>query len=61
MSLKTLTKPWAATSYGFLERSAKREVRRKLLKAIAVPRLPDAVSPAAKCRWRAAGAPADCR
>jgi len=37
MSLKTLTKPWAATSYGFLDASAKREVRRKLLKAIAVP------------------------
>lgn len=37
MSLATLTKPWAATSYGFLDASAKREVRRKLLKAIAVP------------------------
>lgn len=37
MSLKTLTKPWAAASYGFLDASAKREVRRKLLKAIAVP------------------------
>ncbi|OEO32392.1 carbon-phosphorus lyase complex subunit PhnJ [Devosia insulae DS-56] len=37
MSLKTLTKPWAATSYGFLDASAKREMRRKILKAIAVP------------------------
>jgi len=37
MSLKTLTKPWAATSYGFLDASAKREIRRKILKAIAVP------------------------
>lgn len=37
MSLANLTKPWAATSYGFLDASAKREVRRKILKAIAVP------------------------
>jgi alpha-D-ribose 1-methylphosphonate 5-phosphate C-P lyase len=37
MSLATLTKDWAATSYGFLDASAKREVRRKMLKAIAVP------------------------
>ena len=37
MSLSTLTKPWAATSYGFLDASAKRELRRKMLKAIAVP------------------------
>lgn len=37
MSLATLTKPWAATSYGFLDASAKRELRRKMLKAIAVP------------------------
>jgi alpha-D-ribose 1-methylphosphonate 5-phosphate C-P lyase len=37
MSLATLTKPWAATSYGFLDASAKREIRRKILKAIAVP------------------------
>jgi len=37
MSLATLTRPWAATSYGFLDASAKRELRRKMLKAIAVP------------------------
>src|SRR5688500_15841319 len=37
MSLASLTKPWAATSYGFLDASAKREIRRKILKAIAVP------------------------
>ena len=37
MSLADLTKPWAATSYGFLDASAKRELRRKMLKAIAVP------------------------
>lgn len=37
MSLMTLTKPWAAFSYGFLDASAKRELRRKMLKAIAVP------------------------
>jgi len=37
MSLKTLTMPWDAMSYGFLDPSAKREIRRKMLKAIAVP------------------------
>jgi alpha-D-ribose 1-methylphosphonate 5-phosphate C-P lyase len=37
MSLANLTKDWAATSYGFLDASAKRELRRKMLKAIAVP------------------------
>lgn len=37
MTLAALTKPWAATSYGFLDASAKRELRRKMLKAIAVP------------------------
>lgn len=37
MSLAALTKPWAAFSYGFLDASAKRELRRKMLKAIAVP------------------------
>lgn len=37
MSLASLTNPWAATSYGFLDGSAKREMRRKMLKAIAVP------------------------
>ncbi|MBZ7926480.1 alpha-D-ribose 1-methylphosphonate 5-phosphate C-P-lyase PhnJ [Ensifer adhaerens] len=35
--LKELTKPWAAFNYGFLDESAKREIRRRLLKAIAVP------------------------
>jgi len=37
MSLASLTKPWAAMSYGFLDASAKREIRRKMLKAVAVP------------------------
>lgn len=37
MSLKSLTKDWEPMSYGFLDASAKREVRRKMLKAIAVP------------------------
>jgi alpha-D-ribose 1-methylphosphonate 5-phosphate C-P lyase len=37
MNLAELTRPWAATSYGFLDASAKRELRRKMLKAIAVP------------------------
>ena len=37
MSLKSLTQPWAAMSYGFLDGSAKREMRRKMLKAVAVP------------------------
>ncbi len=37
MSLANLTRDWAATSYGFLDASAKRELRRKMLKAIAVP------------------------
>jgi alpha-D-ribose 1-methylphosphonate 5-phosphate C-P lyase len=37
MTLKDLTKPWAAFNYGFLDESAKRELRRKMLKAIAIP------------------------
>ena len=37
MTLASLTKPWEAFSYGFLDASAKREMRRKMLKAIAVP------------------------
>lgn len=37
MSLKSLTKDWEPMSYGFLDASAKRELRRKMLKAIAVP------------------------
>ena len=37
MSLKTLARPWEAMAYGFLDASAKREIRRKIVKAIAVP------------------------
>lgn len=37
MSLQSLTKPWEAMSYGFLDASAKREMRRKILKSVAVP------------------------
>ena len=37
MTLASLTKPWTPMSYGFLDASAKREMRRKMLKAIAVP------------------------
>ena len=37
MSLATLTRDWEPMSYGFLDGSAKREIRRKMLKAIAVP------------------------
>ncbi|SMX27651.1 Alpha-D-ribose 1-methylphosphonate 5-phosphate C-P lyase [Pelagimonas phthalicica] len=37
MSLSELTKPWEAMSYGFLDASAKRELRRKMIKAVAVP------------------------
>ncbi|MCF4099275.1 alpha-D-ribose 1-methylphosphonate 5-phosphate C-P-lyase PhnJ [Maritalea mediterranea] len=37
MSLKSLSKEWEAVSYGFLDASAKRELRRKMLKAVAVP------------------------
>jgi alpha-D-ribose 1-methylphosphonate 5-phosphate C-P lyase len=37
MTLKSLTKDWEPMSYGFLDASAKREIRRKMLKAIAVP------------------------
>ncbi|KMW57754.1 PhnJ protein [Candidatus Rhodobacter oscarellae] len=37
MKLADLTKPWEALSYGFLDASAKREMRRKMLKSIAVP------------------------
>lgn len=37
MTLASLTKPWQPMAYGFLDGSAKREIRRKLLKAIAVP------------------------
>ncbi len=37
MSLASLTREWEPMSYGFLDASAKREIRRKMLKAIAVP------------------------
>lgn len=37
MTLASLTKPWQPMAYGFLDGSAKREIRRKLLKAVAVP------------------------
>ena len=37
MTLDALTKPWEAMSYGFLDGSAKRELRRKMLKSVAVP------------------------
>ncbi len=37
MSLTGLTRPWKDFSYGFLDASAKRELRRKMLKAVAVP------------------------
>lgn len=37
MSLKSLTREWEPMSYGFLDASAKREIRRTTLKAIAVP------------------------
>lgn len=37
MSLAALTRSWAAFSYGFLDASAKREMRRKMVKAVAIP------------------------
>lgn len=37
MSLSELTEPWRAFNYGFLDEEAKREIRRRTLKAIAVP------------------------
>jgi len=37
MSLMALTRDWEPMSYGFLDGSAKREIRRRMLKAIAVP------------------------
>jgi len=37
MTLSDLARPWRPFSYGFLDASAKREIRRKLVKAIAVP------------------------
>ena len=37
MTLATLTRDWEPMAYGFLDASAKREIRRKTLKAISVP------------------------
>jgi len=37
VTLQELTRPWTAFNYGFLDESAKRELRRRILKAIAVP------------------------
>lgn len=37
MSLKMLSKPYQGYSYAFLDEAAKRELRRKMLKAIALP------------------------
>lgn len=37
ITLKDLVSSWQAYSYGFLDESAKREIRRKTLKAIAIP------------------------
>ncbi|MGR3495008.1 alpha-D-ribose 1-methylphosphonate 5-phosphate C-P-lyase PhnJ [Citreimonas sp.] len=37
MTLQSLTKDWEPMAYGFLDATAKREIRRKMLKAIAVP------------------------
>lgn len=37
MTIQELTRPWEALSYGFLDASAKRELRRRMIKAIAVP------------------------
>lgn len=35
--LKTMVHPWRPLSYGFLDASGKRELRRRMLKAIAIP------------------------
>lgn len=37
MKLATLAREWEPVGYGFLDASAKREIRRKILKAVAVP------------------------
>ena len=37
MSLADLTNPWEAMAYGFLDASAKRELRRTMVKAVCVP------------------------
>lgn len=36
-TLKSLTRDWEPMAYGFLDASAKREIRRRMLKAVAVP------------------------
>lgn len=37
MNLSDLTRDWAAFSYGFLDASAKRELRRAMVKAVSIP------------------------
>lgn len=37
MSLSALTNGWKPYAYGFLDASAKREIRRRLIKAVAIP------------------------
>jgi alpha-D-ribose 1-methylphosphonate 5-phosphate C-P lyase len=37
MSLAALTRHWKPYAYGFLDASAKREIRRRLIKAVAIP------------------------
>jgi len=37
MSLSALTKDWKPFAYSFLDASAKREIRRRLIKAVAIP------------------------
>lgn len=37
MTIASLTRPWQPMAYGFLDPSAKRELRRAMLKAVAVP------------------------
>jgi alpha-D-ribose 1-methylphosphonate 5-phosphate C-P lyase len=37
MTLASLTRLWAPFAYGFLDASAKREIRRRLIKAVAIP------------------------
>ncbi len=37
MTLAALTRDWSPFAYGFLDASAKREIRRRLIKAVAIP------------------------
>ncbi|MCZ0812907.1 alpha-D-ribose 1-methylphosphonate 5-phosphate C-P-lyase PhnJ [Roseovarius sp. EGI FJ00037] len=37
MTLRSLTRDWEPMAYGCLDASARREMRRRMLKAIAVP------------------------